>query len=157
MLASTTQTTGKQRVTMKENGNTQQLITLRNQTAELELAWLRHLLTLAAGALSVLAALAPEAEGVQRLCLSATWVCLALGLLSGAGATYLHVHRAQRLADAFREELLEAIRQSREMQSTLVVQPAKILVHAKKGMVIFLLLAVCFLAAFAVLKTMGWS
>ena len=64
---------------------------LQNKALEVEAAWLRHIRTLAAGALAVLAGLEPTVPetGPARHLLAATWACLGLGIVTGGAAIHL--------------------------------------------------------------------
>lgn len=65
-----------------------------------EVSWYRHILTLSAGALALLAGFPPE-EQVPKLSLTfliSAWVLLGLGIILGAIATYTEVYRRNYLA-----------------------------------------------------------
>ena len=85
----------------------EKLADLTNRALEAEAAWLRQILTVAGGALALLAGLGPEvpAEGSARDFLAATWVLLGFGIVTGSAATYAVVSRAKWIASAFRAEL----------------------------------------------------
>lgn len=84
---------------------------LQNKALEVEAAWLRHILTLAAGALAVLAGLEPTVPetGPARHLLAATWACLGLGIVTGGAATFLEVDRARRLVKACEMHIARAM------------------------------------------------
>ena len=80
---------------------------LTNNAYEAEVAWLRQILTLAAGALALLAGLGPRVppDGPAQNLLAATWALLGIGIVAGAAATYAAVSRAKWIADHFRAEI----------------------------------------------------
>ena len=135
-----------------------QLIELRQKQADLQANWDRQAVTLASGALALLAGLGPPTPaGFEKYFLAATWVFLGLGIVSGAAATYLHVSAAKNLANKFHEQLLNSIQNDRELSPNvpIVAHPHKVFSWSKPLMVISLLLAVCNLVAYAVITTIG--
>ena len=124
---------------------------LVSKSHEVEVAWLRHVLTLAAGALALLAGLGPEVppDGPARILLAATWACLGTGIVAGAAATYIEVDRARSSVNVYGEQI------SRELDN----KPIKVLVQAptnrlielcKPAMILSLLGAVVCLTAYAI-------
>ena len=71
------------------NQKIEQYADLVNKGFEVEVVWLRQILTLAAGALALLAGLGPEVppDGPARLVLAATCAFLAFGIIAGAAPT----------------------------------------------------------------------
>lgn len=78
-----------------------------NSAQEAEVVWLRQTLTVAAGALALLAGLGPKIPpgGLAQVLLAATWVLLGIGIVTGSAATYLAVSRAKSIANKFRMEI----------------------------------------------------
>ena len=77
------------------------------------IAMLRQILTLAAGALVLLAGLGPDipSDGPSKYLLATTWEGLGLGIIFGAAATYIDADRAMRSAVLFSKHLLRVIEQ----------------------------------------------
>jgi len=135
-----------------------QLIELRQKQADLQANWDRQAVTLASGALALLAGLGPPAPaGFEKYFLAATWVFLGIGIVAGAAATYLHVSAAKNLANKFHEQLLNSIRMESPLSSNvrIVAQPSRIFSWSEPVMVVSLLLAVCNLVTYAVITTIG--
>ena len=70
-------------------------------------AWMRSVLTLATGALSVLVAFQPTATlgYYPALCLEITWILIGLGILSGSVFLYGEVHLENKQADKKRKNI----------------------------------------------------
>ena len=114
-----------------------------------EATWLRHILTLAGGALTLLAVLGPTPppEGVSQYLLAATWAFLGIGIASGAAATYLDVDRAKKST----EMLLQMLKgHSPPVRSRNIY-----LLLCKHVMIVSLLAAVLCLAGYAIINTLG--
>ena len=135
-----------------------QLIELRQKQADAQATWERQVVTVASGALALLAGLGPPTPtGVGKYFLAATWVFLGLGIVFGAAATYLHVSAAKNLANKFQEQLLNSIQNEKDLSPNvpIVAHPNKIYSLSKPVMVVSLLLAVCCLVTYAVITTIG--
>ena len=128
---------------------------LRKKSIDTEIVWTRQILTLAAGALALLAGLGPDvpAEGYARYFLATTWVCLGFGIVAGAAATYLAAHLAGQEAE---DALLEAV-----LRTDTPPSPRKVFEWTNRLlwlcmplMVVSLLAAVICLTAYAALTTL---
>lgn len=130
----------------------QQLVSLQARKHELEAAWLRQLLTLAAGGLTILVALAPPATGIARLLLVGTWVSLGVALVSGAAATYLEVDRQRASLDSFCSQAESSVRAGRPpaADAPIISTPRAIFAKARYVMIASLLSSVVFLVAHAI-------
>ena len=137
----------------------EKLLELAKERAQLQAAWYRQILTLAAGGLALLVGLAPQAppDGLARWLLAAAWVLLGAGILSGAAATYAEVDRAERLTAAFQSRLGQRnpAPGNPPAPGTIVARPHGFFLACKKVMVISLLGAVVCLVAFSVMRTLG--
>jgi hypothetical protein len=135
----------------------EQLTKLRQRQHDLQAAWYRQLLTLAAAGLALLVGLAPPAEGIGKLLLASTWVCLGVGICAGSAATYLEVSLARALADSLRAELLRPLREGKglALDAPVVATPHVFFSWSGPVMVVSLLLAVCCLVGYAVLATLA--
>lgn len=136
--------------------NIEQLIDLRQQEADLQANWHRHILTLASGALALLAGLGPPTStGIEKYFLACTWVFLGIGIIAGAAATYVHVSSAKNLADDFQKQLLRSIRENRSLSPNvpIVANPRGFYSLSKPVMVGSLLLAVRSLVTYSVIIT----
>lgn len=137
----------------------QQLIELAKQRDELRAAWYRHLLTLAAGGLAILAGLDPQIpdDRLSRVLLCATWALLGSGILGGGVATYLDADRAARLAAAFQSRLqqdMEQVKAGGAWSTTPVIaKPRWIFRIARVWMVLSLMGAVVCFVCFATWRT----
>ena len=124
---------------------------------ESEAIWLRQILTLAAGALALLAGLGPDVppEGLGKyLLVTTTWAGLGLGIVFGAAATYIETDRATRSAAAFGEYLVRLLEQKPSLPF-VSVPVNKLYVVCKPLMVISLLISVCSLTFFAIITTLA--
>lgn len=132
-----------------------QLLELRQRQSDLQAAWLRQLLTLAAGGLALLVGLRPPAAGIGQYFLAGTWILLGVGICSGAAATFLEVHAAKTLATRFQSALIQALQEGRDLSSgdLVVATPHRFFAWSRYLMVASLLLAVCCLVVYAVLAT----
>ena len=129
----------------------------RNKALDLEAQWFRHMLTLAVGALAVLAALEPTvpAEGFARYFLATTWSCLGLGIFTGGAATFLEVDRAWGVAEALRDEVVSSVREARPLRPVVRGKTNGWLELCKKLMVVALGIAAVCLAVFATIVTLS--
>ena len=135
-----------------------QYVDLISKGHEIEATWLRQILTLAAGALALLAGLGPEipSDGPSKYLLATTWAGLGLGIVFGAAATYIETDRAKKSTVLFGEHLLRVMEQ--ESSSPIIpVPPNRLYVLCKPLMVISLLIAVISLTAFAITTTLASS
>jgi hypothetical protein len=141
------------------DGNMRQLMDLAKLRSDVQAAWYRQILTLAAGGLALLVALVPAVpkEGPARYFLAAAWILLGLGILAGASATYAEVSLIKRLAAKFQFQVQQSLRNGTNLADhlPLVAQPATIFLWSKPLMVICLMGAVGCLVTFAVLRTLG--
>lgn len=142
---------------MSNREELQQLLDLQNEHLSLSAEWLKHMLTLAVGALAVLSGLRPEVvSSIQAYLLSGTWVSLGLGIVFGAGATFLQVHHTRRLAAQFRAEMIRSLKEGRSsIGEPVIAKPSIIFSLAPPAMVICLLLAVLCLVTFSVAAALG--
>ena len=128
---------------------------LQRKSFEADITWIRQVLTLAAGAFALLVGLGLDAppEGSARYFLAATWVCLGLGVVAGAAATYLDAHFAgQDAVDAFFEARLKT--DTPPSPPRTFEWTTTLLSLCKPLMVVSLLAAVIFLATYAVMTTL---
>ena len=140
---------------MDMNSNINQLMELRKEHLQLEMNWYRHLLTLAAGALVLLGSLVSDtpAPGMVRYLLTATWFFLGIGILSGAGTTYIEVDRAGKLDKNYAEELIKRIH-GIKTEDIISADPNKLLDACKWVMLISLFLAVVCLTGYSMMATL---
>lgn len=133
-----------------------QLVALHKESNALQAAWDRQILTLAAGALALLAGLGPEVPpaGAARYCLAATWGCLGTGICAGGGAAYLEVSRARNLAQRYGEVLRSSLETGTAM-SIVVAPPSRIFVLCRSLMILSLMGAVLCLVTYAVMTTLA--
>lgn len=134
-----------------------QFVSLKNDEADIQNAWYRHLLTPSAGGLAVLSGLNPEIPaGIGKYFLAGTWIFLGLGIIAGASATYLAVDSAKKLAQNYKDELQNNIEiyGKATVNKIVVANPAKIFSVSRIVMIISLLLAVCCLVTYSVLITL---
>ena len=136
--------------------NLKKLASLHEEHQRLLKDWYRHLLTLSAGALVLLGTLASDtqAEGMIRYLLAATWLCLGLGILTGAGATYMGVSSSDNLLKSYRDEISSSLRERRDTRLLHVGKPNPVFVICTKVMVVSLLLAVVCLTGYSVMATL---
>jgi len=132
----------------------EQLNALYARANELQSAWLRQLLTLAAGALAVLVGLDPPATGIGKWFLAMTWLTLGAGILSGALATAQEAALAKARADALRAELLRSDLEASPPQPRVAKLP-RLYVWSRATMLGSLLLSVVCLVAYAVLRALS--
>lgn len=136
----------------------QKLLELQDKQAELQATWYRQLLTLASGGLALLAGFGPSIPiGIGKYFLAGTWIFLGSGIVSGAAATYLQVDVAKRLARRYRDVLQKNLAESGQPTVTepIVANPSNILSWSKTVMLTSLLLAVCCLVIYSVLRTLN--
>ena len=140
---------------MKEH--LRKLAELQAERDQNEATWLRHILTLAAGALALLASFAAKepSEGLAQSFLVATWICLAIGIGGGAAATYGTTDLARRLADTHREQINNWIETGQRMELVSRVQMNWWLRKCKVLMLVSLLAGVLCLTAYAIITTLG--
>ena len=133
-------------------------VELRQEYLRVEMNWYRHLLTLAVGALVLLGSLVSDtpAPGAVQYLLAATWLCLGLGILSGAATTYIEVDRAGRIDINYAEDLLRSVHGS-PPQIVISAEPNRILLACRWVMLISLLLAVVCLTGYSVMATLTAS
>ena len=136
--------------------NVQKMLDLMNQSHQHELEWVRHILTISAGALAILAGLGPEAQGqsIQTWALAGTWICLGTGICCASAATYRQAYRSKKLADRFRSELQTALEEDRKMR--IVSAPLPWLLRASlPACAASLIAAVVCITVYAVTATLG--
>ena len=123
---------------------------------EVEVTWLRQVLTLAVGALALLAGLGPDvpSDGLGKYLLATTWAGLGLGIVAGAAATYVEVNRATTAAIRFGEHLLRII-ENQPSSPLISLPPNRLYVICKPVMLISLLVAVVCLTAYAITTTLA--
>ena len=125
---------------------------------DVEVTWLRQVLTLAAGTLAILAGLGPDvpSEEPDKYLLATTWAGLGLGIVTGAAATYVEVNRARTAAVRFGEHLLRITENQNQPSSPLIsIPPNRLYVICKPVMLISLLVAVACLTAYAITTTLA--
>ncbi|MEO1750693.1 hypothetical protein [Thiofaba sp. EF100] len=132
----------------------QQLNDLHARARELETAWLRQLLTLAAGALAVLVGLAPPATGIGKWFLAAAWLSLGAAICSGALAIGQQAVLEKARANAFQEELMRSLDEGRSPRPVVSTLPPLYRI-ARSTMLVSLLASVAFLVVYAVLRTLS--
>ncbi|MDP3926192.1 MAG: hypothetical protein U1E02_19905 [Hydrogenophaga sp.] len=136
----------------------QQLNDLRQEHAKLQAEWLRQLLTLASGGLALLAGLGPSIpSGIGKYFLAGTWLFLGLGIVAGAAATFLQTHQANAKADLYQQSLLKHLQEHGTLGiAEFAAKPApRALRFSRHAMVTSLLLAVCCLVTYSILRTLG--
>jgi hypothetical protein len=96
---------------MMANDCFQQLATLIKQREEKRYAWLRHLLLLASGSLSILVSLraGTQTVGFPHYCFATALASLGLGILLGAISLYGEVRTAHDLVKRMSEEGLRRL------------------------------------------------
>ena len=119
--------------------------------------WLRQILTLAAGALALLAGLGPDvpSEGPARYLLAATWACLGLGIIVGAGATYVNVHRARRYAMQYGKMLKLTLKTGEPPPQLIPLEMNRLLLLSKPMAMVILLAAVLCLTGYSIAVTLS--
>lgn len=134
-----------------------QLAALQDKYLALKASWVQHLLSLAVGALAVLAGLNPTASaGIQQVLLACTWGCLGLGIVFGAMATFVQVRELRSRIMRFREEIERCIQEGRaSIDKPVTSKPSKVFSFATPVMVVSLLLAVACLVAFSISVTLA--
>lgn len=136
----------------------QTFLDLAKERNELQAAWNRQLLNLAAGGLALLVGLSPEVPdlGPARYFLTASWIALGIGIVFGAGATYSEVSLAQRLAAKFQGELLKEMRGHAHMSDGIPISanPHWFFLRCRTVMVVSLLVAVVSLVVYACFVTL---
>ena len=132
------------------------LASLHEEHQNLLKDWYRQLLTLSAGALVLLGMLISDtqAEGIIRYLLAATWLFLGIGILSGAGATYMSVSSSDNLLQSYRDEISSSLRERRDIRLLHVGKPNPVFVICTKVMVVSLSLAVVCLTGYSVMSTL---
>ena len=97
---------------MTANDCFQQLAVLIKQREEKRYAWLRHLLLLASGSLSVLVSLraGEHTVGFPHYCIATALASLGLGILLGAISLYGEVRTAQDLVKRMSDEGLRRLK-----------------------------------------------
>ena len=132
------------------------IVELDEKRDEQQALWLRQILTLAAGALAILAGLGPAAptEGPAKYFLSATWASLGIGIVSGAAATYLAVSHANKTANTYRAQFNKDIENKTQSKGFIHVPRNKWLARSMPVMIFSLLAAVLCLAAYAIVVTL---
>lgn len=135
----------------------EQLLELYHSHQVLQGEWLKHLLTLSVGALAVLSGLQPTAnEGMSSYLLASTWFFLGAGIVSGAGATFLRVHLAHKLAARFHARMQQSIEDGYPaLDEPAIAKPNIGFSLAPLVMAVSLLLAVCSLVAFSISTTLN--
>ena len=138
------------------NQKIEQYADLVNKGFEVEVVWLRQILTLAAGALALLAGLGPEVppDGPARLLLAATWAFLGFGIIAGAAATYVEVDRAQSSASAYGEQITRELH-NKSTRKLISVRTNRLYLLCKPLMILSLLGAVASLTGFAIITTLA--
>ena len=138
----------------------QQLIDLLQESYKQETAWCQHLLTLATGALTLLAIFQsdlsgglPQSPQIAWL-LGTTWFFLGMGIVSGFAATYRQVNLAQRQAMALWKELGKSLDNREPGDAIMSPSQPKILRPSKTVMVWSLLLAVVSLVTYSILRAL---
>ena len=138
------------------NQKLEKYVELVNKGLEVEVVWLRQILTLSAGALALLAGLGPDVppDGPARLLLAATWASLGLGIIFGAAATYVEVDRARSSANAFGEQITREL--SYQSTKKLISVPTnKLFLVCKPLMIASLIVAVVSLTGFSIVTTLA--
>ncbi len=135
-----------------------QLLDLAKQRNDLEAAWCRQILTIAAGGMALLVGLGPAEPPTElgRWFLAAAWIFLGTGILAAGGATYLEVSLARRLAAEFRSQLLQDLqeRKSPENAAPIVANAHWFFRFCKPLMAVSLGATVVCLVGYSVLVTL---
>ncbi|WP_110603197.1 hypothetical protein [Salinicola lusitanus] len=129
---------------------------LQDQLGQARAEWLKHVLSLAVGALAVLSALRPAAVTVtQSYLLAGTWLFLGAGIVAGAVATYLQIEILKRSINLLKDDVQRKAESfgSRPPRTAVfrVIRAPKTMRFAVPIMIITLLLAVCCLVGFSML------
>jgi len=87
----------------------QELFGMMKEREEKRCAWLRHLLIIASGALTVLVSLHADkaSTGISLLCMRIAWVSLGSGILLGSICLYGEVWHSSEMVNRMVEALLE--------------------------------------------------
>ena len=123
---------------------------------EVEVTWLRQVLTLAAGTLVLLAGLGPDvpSDGPSKYLLATTWAGLGIGIVAGSVASYVEVNRARTAATRFGEHLLRII-ENQPSSPRISIPPNRLYVICKPVMLVSMLVAVVCLTAYAITTTLA--
>ncbi len=130
----------------------EELLAHVNEAIKLETEWYRHMLSLAAGALALLAGLSPAvpAAAVGRYLLAATWVFLGAGILAGAGATYYGARRVRLRSRDLAKRIDAHVEEGKPLTELVVHKKPVILKLCRPVTWLTLLTAVVCLVGYAV-------
>jgi hypothetical protein len=129
-----------------------QLAELSQKQMEKHYAWLRYLLLLASGSLSILVALRSGASNTRtaHAILSAALASLGLGILLGSIALYGENRIALETVKKTAEELLRRLNNPGTPDESFSVRKPVVCIVAERGCYVFLVLAVISLVAYAI-------
>ena len=119
---------------------------------DLETAWSRHILTMAAGVLALTVSLVssiPESALAEYLLL-ATWALLVVAICSGCGATYAQTNAMQRAVRDYAEKLEKARTTGRPVE-TVNVATSSWFGWMQPVMIVSFVLSVLFLTAYGII------
>jgi hypothetical protein len=118
-------------------------------------AWLRHLLLLAAGSLSVLVSLrsGDHLSGFPHYCIATALAALGLGILFGAVALYGEIRGAHGLAVSYVEEALRRLREPGTPDRPVGFQLPPFYVRCEQGCYLSLVVAVLSLIVYAIVSS----
>jgi hypothetical protein len=119
-------------------------------------AWLRHLILLGAGSLSVLVSLQPaqHVEGFPSVCMKAAWICLGLGILFASVRLYAEVFNEKEKVKALVKFRIEKPAINGISQNEPITPRLPWYIHkAEPTCYICFVLAVIFIVITAILKT----
>ena len=137
----------------------QKLIEMSDRQNALYYGWLRQILTLAVGALSVLVSFHAGAgsTGIALAFLRLTWLTGGLGILAGAVAAFGETHQARGLVKARRQQIESVMKQTPTGGTypgigPTVVKPAWWMQYSATLCTTSLTIAVVLLVGFALLR-----
>ncbi len=128
----------------------QELLDLAEKRDEKVYDWLRWLVLLASGALTLLVSLGDKATPLQTVLplMRVAWVGLGAGIVFGAFAIYTDVWMARKLV----RRLWERLKRNPESDAPISISPPPLLVATEHACYISLLIAVIALVANELLK-----
>ena len=137
---------------MDFNDHMRQFETALRETNDLETAWSRHILTMAAGVLALTVSLVssiPESALAEYLLL-ATWALLVVAVCSGCAATYGQINAMRRAVRDYAEKLNEARITGRHVE-TVNVAAAPWFGWMQPVMIVAFILSVLFLTGYGII------
>ena len=133
----------------------QELVQLSEKRDEKSYAWLRYLILLASGALTVLVSLqsGKSQVGLAALCLKVAWGTLGLGILLASVSLFGETWIAREMVKQFVEEKKRRLSSDDQTPWRIVVRTPHILHWSERLAYISLIAALISLVTFAILTT----